>query len=96
MEHEKAMCGGDCGDCTWREQFNCPGCTECKANMFWGECDKAKCCLEKGLAHCGECENLPCEKLSALFADPEHGDRGARLRNLRAWAAGEDCFEPLR
>lgn len=29
---------------------------------------------------------MPCDKLSALFADPEHGDDGSRLTNLKNWA----------
>ena len=63
--------------------------------MFWGECDKACCCIEKGFAHCGECPDLPCQKLQELFDDPEHGDRGVRLRNLMHWKAGDSVYEEL-
>ena len=55
--------------------------------MFWGECDKAKCCMEKGLEHYRECSVMPCRKLKELFDDPEHGDRGARIHNLNNWKA---------
>lgn len=63
--------------------------------MFWGECDKAKCCIAKELEHCGQCAEMPCEKLKDLFGDPEHGDKGVRLRNLKNWANGIDSFERL-
>ena len=63
--------------------------------MFWGECDKAKCCLDKGLEHCGECADMPCRKLRDLFDDPEHGDHGVRLRNLNNWKAGNYIYEKL-
>ena len=63
--------------------------------VFWGECDKAKCCIEKGFEHCGQCPEMPCDKLKLLFGDPEHGDRGARLRNLQNWNNGNFVYEKL-
>lgn len=90
-----AFCGTYCGVCEWKDKI---GCKSCKANrgiMFWGECDKAKCCMEKGLEHCGECSDMPCQKLRDLFDDPEHGDRGARLRNLKNWKDGIYAYEKL-
>ena len=50
---------------------------------------------EKGLEHCGECPDMPCQKLRELFDDPEHGDSGARLRNLNNWKAGNYVYERL-
>lgn len=90
-----AYCGTYCGICEWREKTGCKGCKANAGDMFWGECDKAKCCIRKGYAHCGECGELPCAKLKELFEDPVHGDRGARLRNLQNWKAGRDVCEEL-
>ena len=90
-----AYCGAYCGVCEWKDKIGCKGCKANAGTMFWGECDKAKCCIGKGLAHCGECPDVPCRKLQDLFRDPEHGDRGARLRNLTGWKAGKDTFEKL-
>jgi len=52
--------------------------------MFWGECDLAKCCIAKGLDHCGKCEEFPCEQLKACSFSKEYGDNGRRIENLRA------------
>ena len=34
-------------------------------------------------------------KLRDLFDDPEHGDHGARLRNLKNWKDGICTYEKL-
>lgn len=90
-----AFCGTYCGVCEWKDKIGCKGCKANKGIMFWGECDKAKCCMEKGHKHCGECLEMPCQKLRELFCDPEHGDRGARLHNLNNWKAGNYVYEKL-
>ncbi len=86
------ICGAYCGVCEWREKTNCPGCQESQAQMFWGECKVAKCAIEKELQHCGHCTELPCKKLQDAFNDPEHGDNGERLMNLKKWANGEETY----
>ncbi len=91
-----AYCGTYCGVCEWRERTGCPGCRACAGEMFWGVCDKARCCMERGLDHCGQCPDLPCRRLLDLFADPEHGDGGERLFNLKSWANGEEVYRELR
>ena len=90
-----AMCGAYCGVCEWKEKTSCPGCQASKAKLFWGECAVAKCCGEKGLRHCGLCEEPPCDVLQQLFDHPEHGDNGERLANLKAWAKGDDTYVRL-
>ena len=90
-----AYCGAYCGVCEWKEKMGCKGCKANGGNMFWGECDKAKCCIKKGLDHCGECSEVPCIELKVLFGDPEHGDKGVRLRNLLNWKKGNYVYEKL-
>ena len=90
-----AYCGTYCGVCEWKDKMGCGGCKANAGDMFWGECDKAKCCIEKGFEHCGQCPEMPCDKLKLLFGDPEHGDRGARLRNLQNWNNGNFVYEKL-
>ena len=91
-----AACGAYCGACEWKEKTGCPGCQASRAKMFWGECDVARCAISKGLLHCGLCSDLPCQTLQRYFDHPEHGDRGERLANLKAWAAGERTYLKLR
>lgn len=91
-----AMCGTYCGICQWKDSIGCHGCKECGGTMFWGICDKAACCIDKGYDHCGLCPDMPCEKLKDLFSDPEHGDQGARLHNLKNWADGNFVYKKLR
>ena len=90
-----AYCGTYCGVCEWKDKVGCKGCKACAGDMFWGECDKAKCCIEKGYEHCGQCADMPCDKLNDLFGDPEHGDGGARLRNLQNWNNKNYVYEKL-
>jgi len=33
--------------------------------------------------------------LQEAFDNPEHGDKGERLANLKAWARGEDSYVKL-
>jgi peptidase E len=83
-------CGLHCTDCSFRESYNCGGCIETNGHPFHGECPIAICCQNKGLAHCGECNIMPCEQLYAYsYLDPEHGDKpqGARVAQCRQWAA---------
>jgi hypothetical protein len=87
-----AMCGDYCAECAWSEKMGCRGCQQAKGSVFWGTCRIATCCTEKGFLHCGECPDVPCEVLQEGFDHPEHGDKGERLANLRAWAKGEQTF----
>lgn len=90
-----AYCGSYCGSCEWKDKLGCKGCKASAGKMFWGQCEKAACCIFKGYEHCGECPEVPCEELRLLFGDPEHGDKGVRMRNLINWKAGNDVYEKL-
>ena len=89
------MCGAYCGTCEWKTKTNCPGCLTARSKMFWGTCDVAKCTLEKGLQHCGFCPDVPCATLQQYFDNPDHGDNGERLDNLKAWARGQFLYKEL-
>jgi len=90
-----AMCGAYCGTCEWRPKTSCPGCLALGGKMFWGTCEVAKCAVDKGLEHCGLCPEVPCATLQGYFDNPEHGDNGERLANLKAWARGEQTYREL-
>ena len=46
----------------------------------------ATCCIGKGLAHCGKCDQFPCDVLKEFAYSKEHGDNGARIERLKALA----------
>ena len=96
MEKEMTgICGAYCGVCEWKEKTNCPGCQACQSKVFWGVCSIAKCAIGKGYKHCGLCPALPCEELVKYFSNPEHGDNGERLANLKMWAKGKNTYLKL-
>ncbi|HWQ65615.1 MAG TPA: DUF3795 domain-containing protein [Methanospirillum sp.] len=84
------ICGLWCDDCTHFEE-ECPGCSETGGCTFWTEfvdidaCPVYSCCVEeKGLAHCGFCDKMPCD-LYTRFRDPEmtEEDQIKSLENQR-------------
>lgn len=85
----QSRCGLLCTWCTYKEPCNCKGCIAQSGKPFWGECDVAQCCQDKGYSHCGECADIPCDNLRGLsYGDDEHNDRpeGARIEVCQAWA----------
>ena len=88
-----SRCGLQCDGCYYKDTYNCGGCIETEGHPFHGECPVAKCCQDKGLVHCGQCPDIPCELLSQYSNDPEHGDNppGARIKVCNMWAAGNPC-----
>lgn len=84
-----AYCGTYCATCEWKAKMNCQGCKKHASEVFWGKCKIASCAIDKNLSHCGECEQLPCEKLIAAYNTEGHSDNGERLTNLKKWAKGE-------
>lgn len=83
-----AYCGTYCETCEWKEKTGCKGCKTQEARMFWGTCKVASCAIARNIAHCGECGELPCALLREAFDNPEHGDNGERLANLKNWKNG--------
>ena len=86
----QSYCGLLCDGCTYKQSHGCIGCLALKGKTFWGECDVAKCCIKNSYAHCGECPDVPCEKLKGLsYGDDEHNDKpeGARIEICKAWTA---------
>jgi len=78
----KGKCGTDCGTCQFKDRFHCAGCHEQGGEPFWGNCEIYVCAASKGLAHCGMCENLPCDRLIEFI---ENGHNPDRMTNLNKW-----------
>ena len=83
----ETRCGLCCSNCSYREPYDCKGCIKTGGHPFHGECPVAKCAEGRGLVHCGQCPDFPCELLMQYSCDPEHGDHpaGARIRELLKW-----------
>ena len=87
-----SRCGLCCDTCEYRESHGCEGCIASGGKPFWGECDVAKCCANKGLMHCGQCSELPCDDLRNMSCgEDEHCDTppGKRIEMCKAWAKQE-------
>lgn len=83
-----SRCGLDCTDCKFKAANGCGGCIDTNGNPFYGECQLAICCQNKGHVHCGECYDFPCELLTSYVNDPVHGDdpEHTRIDQCRLWA----------
>lgn len=81
-------CGLSCASCVFRESTGCGGCIATNGHPFHGECSVAICCQDKGLLHCGECPDFPCQMLHEYSFDDKHGDnpKGARIEQCKQWA----------
>ena len=53
---------------------------------------KERCSMENALF----CPDLPCTELQQAFDNPEHGDHGERLANLKNWAKGDETILRLK
>ncbi len=51
----ETYCGKNCTDCPSREVLTCPGCKAGPGKQYSGDCQLAKCCLEKGHQECATC-----------------------------------------
>jgi hypothetical protein len=51
------------------ESINCNGCRSAGRKFFYCSdiCELRKCGIQKGVEHCGTCDEYPCEKLEAFF-----------------------------
>lgn len=45
--------------CEWKDKIGCKGCKANRGIMFWGKCDKAICCIERGLNIVGNAQICP-------------------------------------
>lgn len=77
-----AVCGMDCTKCRFADESGCSGCMQ--GQLFEDEeCGIYNCCMVKGLEHCGQCNDFPCDDLKAVSYDQETGDGGSRLMRLK-------------
>ncbi|MCL7451602.1 MAG: DUF3795 domain-containing protein [Anaerolineae bacterium] len=57
-----AVCGAYCGVCEAYRDNSCCGCAYALGCTRRGECAVFTCCVaDRGLEHCGECIDFPCQ-----------------------------------
>ena len=81
----ESRCGILCSECSYREQMDCKGCTVIE-KPFWGDsCPLKQCSETKKHAHCGQCQDFPCDLLNQFAYDKEQGDDGKRIAQCKCW-----------
>ena len=53
----------------------CTGCWNIANDCYWAGCNNCKfrgCCVEKGISHCGECNEFPCERIKEFATQGEN------------------------
>lgn len=77
------FCGVDCSVCKDYLEGKCPSCRE----SVWTDddiCHPVKCCTDKGISVCGQCDAFPCEMMSEFYEESDsHREAGERMRSMR-------------
>ena len=89
-EYEKlAYCGLFCGGCrNYKENLNCAGCRY-EADLV-SDCPTRACAVNRGLLHCGDCEEFPCASLKQFYEDGIRHHAMALQNILRVREIGPD------
>ena len=101
-----APCGLYCSNCSHllveKVCHGCGcGCGQCAAEPHHDACAIYRCCVvEKGLATCAECEELPCTRIIQFAYDPIWRTHQPIIENLRrmqhiglqAWLAEQEAY----
>jgi len=68
-KYEKlSYCGVFCGTCAnFKQNMNCQGCRN-EPSMV-DDCPTRTCAVKRGLLHCGECGDFPCQILNDFYND---------------------------
>ena len=65
---EFSFCGILCSKCkNYKQNMNCAGCRV--EEELIADCPTRICAREKGLLHCGECDDFPCDALKEFYED---------------------------
>ena len=63
-----SYCGIYCGKCkNYKQNMNCCGCRN--EPSLVNDCPTRACAIRRGLLHCGECDEFPCELLNNFYHD---------------------------
>jgi hypothetical protein len=63
-----AYCGLFCGGCkNYKSNLDCAGCRY--EESLVADCPTRACAEERGLLHCGDCDQFPCDDLKGFYED---------------------------
>lgn len=80
----ETYCGKTCAECAMKEQLNCQGCKADPGRRYGGDCELAKCVMEKGHETCGTCSFMGnCSKQRACTGMPEERMRRREAETAR-------------
>ncbi len=86
-----SFCGIYCGTCgNFKKNLNCMGCRIEKEQL--NDCPTLSCGKERGLLHCGECEDFPCPMLSDFYNDGRDSHRKAYESMLEIREIGAEAW----
>ena len=58
---------------------------ESRCGLLYSDCPVKSCCEQKGLQHCGECDDFVCPLLHTFAYDMGQSDHGARIEQCKRW-----------
>ncbi len=68
----ETYCGKNCAECALMEAQKCPGCQAGPGRRYYGDCELAKCCRDKGHETCETCGfKMTCRNLQNRDHQPE-------------------------
>ena len=77
----ETYCGKNCAECALMEAQSCPGCQAGPGRRYYGNCELAKCCREKGHETCETCGfKETCKTLQDRDRQPEIRRRKAEAQ----------------
>lgn len=80
----QSRCGVCCDLCERKDAVSCKGCINMDGPFWGGVCEVKSCCESKGLNHCGECGDFPCNVLSNMGVE-EGYDPAVKIEQCRQW-----------
>jgi hypothetical protein len=87
-----SYCGLYCGGCRSFGENSEVGCRGCRAEPeMVSDCPTRACAIGRGLLHCGECGDFPCDVLHGFYTDgiPHHALACENMEELRSVGPGE-------
>ena len=73
VSEDLSFCGIYCKTCNnYKKNENCQDCKH-ETELLW-DCPIRICAMERGVLHCGQCTEFPCEELNSFYHDgkPSH------------------------